>query len=98
MGTASRAFPPIPHSLILDWTRLSDDPNNSEAKRLVRRRLLAVRQIHMNMDLSQYVLYAAKGKRVLDIGVAAHAARYIDDPGWRHGKIHAVATRCVGGA
>lgn len=81
---------------ILDWTRLSDDPNNSEAKRLVKRRLLAVRQIHMNMDLTQYVLDAAKGKRVLDIGVAAHAARYIDDPDWRHGKIHAVATRCLG--
>lgn len=83
-------------SQMIDWTQLSDDPNNSEAKRLVKRYLLAARQIHMNMDLTQYVLEAATGLRVLDVGVAAHAARYINDPGWRHARIHAVAARCVG--
>lgn len=81
---------------LFDWTRLTDDPNDSESKRLVKRRLLAARQIHMDMDLTDYVLDASTGKRVLDIGVAAHAARYIRDPNWRHGKIHQVAAHCVG--
>jgi 2-polyprenyl-3-methyl-5-hydroxy-6-metoxy-1,4-benzoquinol methylase len=81
---------------IFDWTRLTDDPNDREAKRLVEKRLLTARQIHMDRDLAQYVLDAATGKRVLDVGVAEHAARYIRDPGWRHGRIRAVATRCVG--
>jgi 2-polyprenyl-3-methyl-5-hydroxy-6-metoxy-1,4-benzoquinol methylase len=80
----------------LDWTRLTDDPNDREAKRLVRHRLIAARQVHMDMDLTRFVLDAATGKRVLDVGVAEHAARYIRDPGWRHGKIRAVAARCVG--
>jgi SAM-dependent methyltransferase len=79
-----------------DWTRLTDDPNDSKTKQLVRRRLLAARQIHLDLDLTEFVLDAATAKRVLDIGVASHATRYILDPGWRHGKIRAVAARCVG--
>lgn len=81
---------------LFDWTRLTDDPNDSEAKRLAERRLLAARQVHMDTDLVQYVLDASAGKRVLDIGVAEHAARYVRDPNWRHGKIRAVAARCLG--
>lgn len=81
---------------IFDWTRLSDDPNDSKTKQIVRRRLLAARQIHLDLDLTEFVLDAAGGKRVLDIGVASHAARYIRDPNWRHGKIREVASRCVG--
>lgn len=81
---------------LFDWTRLTDDPNDSETKRLVKRRMRASRQIHMGMDLTDYVLAAAAGKRVLDVGVVSHAARYIRDPNWRHGKIRRVAARCVG--
>ena len=79
-----------------DWTRLTDDPNDGTTKQLVRRRLLAARHIHLDLDLTKYVLDSAAGKRVLDVGVASHAARYIRDPGWRHGRIRAVAARCVG--
>jgi SAM-dependent methyltransferase len=81
---------------LFDWTRLSDDPNDSETKRLVKRRMLASRRIHMDGELGDFVLSASTGKRVLDVGVVAHAARYIRDPEWRHGKICRVAARCVG--
>lgn len=81
---------------LLDWTTLSDDPNNRDAKRFVRSRLLAVRQIHMDTDLLGYIVRAAQGKRVLDIGVVSHAARYFDDPGWRHERIRQVAAYCLG--
>jgi 2-polyprenyl-3-methyl-5-hydroxy-6-metoxy-1,4-benzoquinol methylase len=79
-----------------DWTRHSDDPNDSATKRLVRDRLLAARRIHPDLDLTEFVVNSARGKRVLDIGVVSHAARYIRDPNWRHGKIREVASRCVG--
>jgi 2-polyprenyl-3-methyl-5-hydroxy-6-metoxy-1,4-benzoquinol methylase len=81
---------------LFDWTRRSDDPNDSETKQLVRRRMLAARQIHLRTDVTGFVVDAAAGKRVLDIGVVSHAARYIRDPSWRHGKIREVAARCVG--
>ena len=37
-----------------------------------------------------------QGKRVLDIGVVSHSARYFDLPDWRHGRIHRAAGYCVG--
>jgi 2-polyprenyl-3-methyl-5-hydroxy-6-metoxy-1,4-benzoquinol methylase len=79
-----------------DWTTVSDDPNNSRAKREVKAHLLAMRQVHLDTDLLGFVINAARDKRVLDIGVVEHAARYVDREGWRHGHIHRVAARCVG--
>jgi 2-polyprenyl-3-methyl-5-hydroxy-6-metoxy-1,4-benzoquinol methylase len=58
--------------------------------------LLAMRQVHLDTDLLGFVINAARDKRVLDIGVVEHAARYVDREGWRHGHIHRVAARCVG--
>jgi SAM-dependent methyltransferase len=81
---------------LFDWTRLTDDPNDSETKRLVRRRMVAARQIHLHTDVSGFFVSAAAGKRVLDVGVVSHAAHYIRDPDWRHRKIREVAARCVG--
>ncbi|MEW6332564.1 MAG: methyltransferase domain-containing protein [Pseudomonadota bacterium] len=81
---------------IIDWTKISDDPNNPEAKRAVKAGLLAMRRIHMDADLLEYVVAAVAGKRVLDIGVVSHSARYFEQPGWRHGRIHAAAAHCVG--
>jgi SAM-dependent methyltransferase len=79
-----------------DWTTLSDDPNNRDAMRIVRSRLLAARQIHMDTDLLAYVSRAVAHKRVLDIGVVEHAARYFEAPAWRHGHIRSAAQYCLG--
>ena len=81
---------------LLDWTKLSDDPNDSKTKQLVKRGLLATRQIHMDCDLTIFVLGAAAGKRVLDVGIVSHAASYMSDPSWRHAKIRDVAAHCLG--
>lgn len=81
---------------LFDWTRLTEDPNDSEVKRLVRGRLLAARKIHMDTDLMGFVLRAVAGRRVLDIGVVSHARRYLCDPAWRHGRIRDVAADCLG--
>lgn len=79
-----------------DWTRISDDPNNSSAKAEVRALLPTLRRIHTDTDLTGFVERAAAGKRVLDIGMAAHSLRHVDDPNWRHGKIARAAARCLG--
>lgn len=80
----------------LNWTRISDDPNNPRAKRVVRGGLLARRHIDMSTDLTDYIVRAVTGKRVLDIGIVSHAAHYIGQPGWRHERIRNAAHYCLG--
>ena len=79
-----------------DWTRLSDDPNNPQAKAEARRLLVTLRQIHHHTDLTGFIQDVSKGLRVLDIGVAAHSLRHIQDPNWRHSKIATSASYCLG--
>lgn len=79
-----------------DWTRISDDPNNGAAKAEVRVLLPLLRKVHTDTDLTGFVERAVAGKRVLDIGVVSHSARYFDEPGWRHGRIHRAAGYCLG--
>jgi 2-polyprenyl-3-methyl-5-hydroxy-6-metoxy-1,4-benzoquinol methylase len=79
-----------------DWTRISDDPNNPQAKARVRALLPTLRRIHTDIDLTDFVVREAFGKRVLDIGMAAHSLRHVDDPNWRHSKIARAAARCLG--
>ncbi len=79
-----------------DWTRISDDPNNRAAKAEVRALLPRLRKVHTDTDLTGFVERTVAGKRVLDIGVVSHSARYFDEPGWRHGRIHRAAGYCLG--
>ena len=80
----------------VDWTRLSDDPNNSAAKNAVREYLLSVRAVHADCELTDFIESLVTGKSVLDIGVVEHSARYFDQPGWRHGRIARRASRTLG--
>jgi len=79
-----------------DWTRLSDDPNDREAKRAVQRYLDQVRRVHTDCGLLEFIERELEGRSVLDIGVVSHSARYFDQPDWRHGRIARRASRCVG--
>jgi len=81
---------------MVDWTQLSDDPNNPAAKEAVRRYLSSVRRVHMDVDLLPFIESLARGRTVLDIGVVEHSASYFDRPGWRHGHIARCAKRCLG--
>jgi SAM-dependent methyltransferase len=80
----------------LDWTTVSDDPNNSVAKATVRAWLRSAQKIHTDIDLLGYIERLVRDKRVLDIGVVSHSARYFDLPDWRHGRIHKAAAYCIG--
>lgn len=80
----------------LDWTTVSDDPNNRDAKDAVRNWLKTAQQVHTDSDLLGHIESLVRGMRVLDIGVVSHSARYFDRPDWRHGRIHRAASYCVG--
>ncbi|HJY76576.1 MAG TPA: methyltransferase domain-containing protein [Burkholderiales bacterium] len=81
---------------MVDWTQLTDDPNNAAAKEAVRRYLRSVRRVHLDVDLLPFIESLSAGRSVLDIGVVSHSARYFDHPGWRHGLIARAAKRCLG--
>ena len=80
----------------LDWSTLTDDPNNSAAKRAVKEYLQDIRQVHTDVDLMDFVVREIKGKRVLDIGIAAHSSDYIERSDWRHDMIVKGSSYCLG--
>lgn len=80
----------------LDWTLVSDDPNDADAKDAVRAWLKTARIIHADCEMMDFVERLAHGRRVLDIGMAAHALRYVDQPQWRHARIARAAAHCLG--
>src|SRR5262245_34517129 len=93
--SGSRATTPLPDTMV-DWTRLTDDPNNGPAKNAVREYLLRARQVRTDIGLDAFIDALVADKAVLDIGVVEHSARYFDRPGWRHGRISRLARRCLG--
>jgi SAM-dependent methyltransferase len=80
----------------LDWTKLSDDPNNPAAKQAVREYLRFARRVHTDVGMMEFIEARVKDRTVLDIGVAEHSLRYVERPEWRHGRIARLARRCVG--
>ena len=80
----------------LDWTSVSDDPNSAAAKAAVREWLAQAKRLHLDCDVLGLAETLVRGKRVLDIGVVSHSARYFDQAGWRHGRIARAASYCLG--
>lgn len=80
----------------MDWTKLTDDPNDRKARNLVLAELLAKRRICADRDMMDYVLERIQGKRVLDIGIISHAERYITQGNWRHEAVRNAAGYCLG--
>jgi 2-polyprenyl-3-methyl-5-hydroxy-6-metoxy-1,4-benzoquinol methylase len=80
----------------IDWTRLTQDPNNGTVRRAVVESLLASRRVHTDTDLISYVAQRASGKRVLDIGIVSHTMEYVTRSNWRHDIIRREAAYCLG--
>ena len=80
----------------MDWTVISSDPNNPQAKRAVAQHLQSLQIPYADRELMDVVMDAAKGKTVLDIGVVAHNRRYIDSPQWRHRMLRNVSKHILG--
>ena len=79
-----------------DWTHISDDPNNGQAKAEAVQLLRRLRRIHTDINLNGFIKRIVADRSVLDIGVVSHSKRYFDQPDWRHGLIHTAARRCLG--
>lgn len=79
-----------------NWNAISDDPNRSAAKAAVQDWLTTARRVHLDVDVLAFVEAAVLGRRVLDIGVVEHSARYFEQAGWRHGRISRAAAYCLG--
>ena len=52
---------------MIDWTKLTDDPNNRAAKEEVRRYLLSVRRLHTDVGLLEFIENLVEGKVVNQI-------------------------------
>jgi len=79
---------------MIDWTLISDNPNNPEAKALVFQELQRIQKVHCDIDLVGYVKRAATGKRLLDIGMA-DPSHFLGDA-WRHHQFASTASYCLG--
>lgn len=79
----------------LDWTRISDDPNNPDAKAKVRRAVKEMARIHDDTDITSFVAGIAAGKRMLDIGMVNHT-RLNWHSEWRHQRFAKMAAYCLG--
>lgn len=79
-----------------DRTIYSDDPNDPLAKAASKAYLKIIRHIHIETDVTSFMLNATIGKRVLDVGMVAHTASYVAAPGWRHQQIRTSASYCLG--
>ncbi len=82
--------------MTIDWTRLTQDPNQGGVRRAVLESLLSGRCVHTDTDITGYVARRAKGKRVLDVGIVSHTMDYVAHKNWRHDVIRRAAAYCLG--
>lgn len=80
---------------MIDWKKISEDPNDFEAQNQVHKYLQGIRQLedynHMDWLLTKVV-----GKSCLDIGAVEHDLSYTEKPHWKHKLISEHASKVVG--
>jgi 2-polyprenyl-3-methyl-5-hydroxy-6-metoxy-1,4-benzoquinol methylase len=79
---------------MLDWRKISHDPNAEEALQAVSKYLASITRVY-GADRIDFLKEAAKDKAVLDIGAGEHVKEYFS-PNWEHQHLAAVAKKCVG--
>lgn len=77
------------------WGELSADPNAAAAM-AVRAETLRAAWRPSVADRIRFLEDRCRGRLVLDIGCVAHDVERMKSPNWLHGRIAAVAERCVG--
>jgi SAM-dependent methyltransferase len=79
-----------------DWTARTGDPNDPESWRRMKEFLLSVQRVHRDHGFLSFVESLVRGKRVLDVGVVSHHRGASDREKWRHERIAAAASYCLG--
>lgn len=77
------------------WLDVTSDPN-SDVVLDFRRRTLSAARCAPVADRADYLVEIARGKKVLDVGVAGHQASTRDQESWLHRKICRSAATCLG--
>lgn len=77
------------------WSEVADDPNDPMALTHRARRLRAAWRAPIE-DRGIFIVERCRGRRVLDIGCVAHDVDRMASPDWLHGRVAAVADRCLG--
>jgi len=77
------------------WSELSPDPNAATVLALRAETLRAAWRPVIN-DRIRFLEERCRGRLVLDVGCVAHDVERLKSPNWLHGRVAAVAQRCVG--
>ncbi len=81
--------------IVIDWTKLTTDPNDSEAVNKVQNHLKEIRVVRRE-DYSDWLCREVADKTVLDIGAVEHNLEYARSPYWKHRKLIEYARKVVG--
>ena len=79
----------------MDWTKISTDPNNTEAMQGVHEHLKDIR-IVKEFTYLDWVIEKVRGKTCLDIGAIEHDLSYTEKNTWKHKQLVASASKVVG--
>lgn len=79
----------------MGWTDISLDPNSEEALSHRYGQLVAAHRCPVR-DRAEHLRALAKGRRVLDIGVADHGTKSVQARGWLHREIASAASYSLG--
>ncbi|HEV3362914.1 MAG TPA: methyltransferase domain-containing protein [Acidimicrobiia bacterium] len=93
--TEFRAPPETPPASAGHWSDVASDPNAGIVK-VHRARVLRAAWRQPISDRIAFIEAKCRDRRVLDIGCVAHDVNRMSSPKWLHGRIAAVAQRCVG--
>lgn len=79
----------------MDWRNYTNDPLDDAMHSRIHDHLAGI-SASFDGDLTAYFCAAAQDKRVLHIGCFEHDEKYLQSLEWKHKRINAVASRCLG--
>jgi 2-polyprenyl-3-methyl-5-hydroxy-6-metoxy-1,4-benzoquinol methylase len=82
--------------LTFDWRLLTEDPNDYATRQAVRRSLDALTRYYPDRDHRDFLREIVAGRRVLNVGAAAHQYERSLKGMWIHGLIAERASYCLG--
>ncbi len=80
---------------MIDWTKLSSNPNDRSAGEKVHRYLQKICVVK-RMDYLDWLLEKVRDKKCLDVGAIEHNMEYVKMPRWKHKLIKENAKKVVG--
>ncbi|MDH3342725.1 MAG: class I SAM-dependent methyltransferase [Gammaproteobacteria bacterium] len=80
----------------MDWTKISTDPNDSNAMRAVHEHLHSIRVVDDENVYIDWVVNRVRNRSCLDVGAVEHDMSYVEKDTWKHKKLIDSASKVVG--